>query len=95
MTAELEKINGLLLNLKFRADELLDCFRNETITARMAKEGIVTMANIIYDSQVHMICYIEALKNHRRERRQQYRKNKKARKMDQSSLVTELYKIKI
>jgi len=95
MTCQLEKINISLLHLKWRTDDLLKEFENETLTAGRAKIEIKAMNDLIVNTSTKLTCYIEVMKNDRRERRQRYRKNKKERKMDQSSLATELYRIKL
>ena len=95
MTSELEKINGLLLELKWQTNDLIESFTDETITTRSAKISLASMATLITTSQTHLLCHLEDIKHHRRERRQQYRKNKKARKKKQSLIITELYKVKL
>jgi hypothetical protein len=94
MTSELENISYNLRLLKCHINELSDSLEQDDFTTKWGKAKASQMSQVLITTHTHLLCYIETMKNHRRERRQQYRKNKKAKKTE-SVLTTELYKIKI
>jgi len=95
MTSELENISYNLRLLKRHIDEMSESLEQpDDFTIKWGKVKTCQMSQLLDATHIHLLCYIETMKNHRRERRQQYRKNKRARKTE-SVLTTELYKIKI
>lgn len=94
MTSELENISYNLRLLKHHINEMSDSLEQDDFTTKWGKAKSSQMCQLLVTTHTHLLCYIETMKNHRRERRQQYRKNKRARKTE-SALTTELYKIKI